>query len=130
MPISSCPHKEAGLILVSAGVSMLIVRRAVISVMIWLVLATCLVCPVMQMFDNWDHELQTGQDTESAFMVLALCIGATIVLTQAVLYISKGLPARAIKAAWSLFRSPLEVLSGVGATVFLSASPPPSILRI
>src|ERR1700688_1136670 len=98
--------------------------------MIWLVLATFLVCPVMQMFDHWDHELQTGQDTESAFMVLALCIGATFVLTQAVLYMSKGLPARAIKTPRGLFRSPLEVFSGVGATVFLSASPPPSILRI
>jgi hypothetical protein len=98
--------------------------------MIWLVLATCLVCPVVQMFDQWDHELQTGQDTESAFMVLALCIGATFVLTQAILYISNGLPSRAIKTARSLLRSPLEVLSGVGATAFLSASPPSSILRI
>jgi hypothetical protein len=99
-------------------------------VMIWLVLATCLVCPVMQMFDHWDHELQTGQDTESAFMVLALCIGATFVLTRAVLYISQGLPARAIITARSLFRSPLELLGGVGATIFLSASPPSAILRI
>ena len=105
-------------------------RRALTSVMIWMVLATCLVCPVMQMLDHWDHELQTGQDTESAFMVLALCIGATFALTQVILYISKGLPSRAIKTARSLFRNPLEVLSGIGATVFLSASPPPSILRI
>ena len=118
------------MILVLAGASILVVRRALTSVMIWLVLATCLVCPVMQMFDHWDHELQTGQDTESAFMVLALCIGATFVLTRAVLYMSKVLPARAINAARSLFRSSLEVLNGVGTTPFLSASPPPSILRI
>ena len=126
----SCPHKAAGLILVLASASILVVRRALTSVMIWLVLATCLVCPVMQMFDHWDHELQTGQDTESAFMVLALCIGATFVLTRAVLYISKDLPGRAIKTARSLSRSLLDVLSGVGATAFLSASPPLSILRI
>ncbi len=38
-------------------------------------LLTCFVCPLVDMFDNWDHAMQTGNDTEYAFVVLALCVG-------------------------------------------------------
>jgi hypothetical protein len=107
-----------------------IVRRALTYVMVWVVLAACLVCPVMQMFDHWDHELNTGQDTESTFVVLALCIGATFVLARAVAYVSGVLPLQAIRAVWTLFRCSLETLRGFGALPFLAASPPPAILRI
>ena len=40
-----------------------------------LVLAICFVCHVAEIFDQWDHTLQTGDDTEYAFVVLALCVG-------------------------------------------------------
>jgi hypothetical protein len=40
-----------------------------------LVLATCLVCHLTEMFDQWDHTLQTGVDTEYTFVLLALCVG-------------------------------------------------------
>jgi hypothetical protein len=39
-------------------------------------LVTCLVCPLVELFDNWDHTIQTGNDTEYALVVLALCVGA------------------------------------------------------
>ena len=39
------------------------------------ILVTCIVCPIVDMFDNWDHALQTGNETEYALVVLALCIG-------------------------------------------------------
>jgi len=39
------------------------------------ILVTCLVCPLVELFDNWDHTIQTGNDTEYAFVVLALCVG-------------------------------------------------------
>src|SRR6266481_1270448 len=42
-----------------------------------LVLLTCLICPLIEMFDTWDHTIQTGNDTEYALVVLALCVGAT-----------------------------------------------------
>lgn len=35
----------------------------------------CIVCPVIELFDYWDHTLQTGNDTEYTFVVLALCVG-------------------------------------------------------
>jgi len=39
------------------------------------ILVMCFVCPLVDMFDNWDHAMQTGNDTEYALVVLGLCIG-------------------------------------------------------
>jgi hypothetical protein len=35
---------------------------------ITLVLAICFVCPLIEMFDHWDHTIQTGNDTEYALV--------------------------------------------------------------
>jgi hypothetical protein len=40
-----------------------------------LALLSCLICPLVEMFDTWDHTIQTGNDTEYALVVLALCVG-------------------------------------------------------
>jgi len=40
-----------------------------------LVLFTCFVSPVVEMFDQWDRTIQTGNDIEYALVVLALCVG-------------------------------------------------------
>src|SRR5579864_5056609 len=40
-----------------------------------LVLLTCLICPLVETFDTWDHTIQTGNDTEYSLVVLALCVG-------------------------------------------------------
>ena len=40
-----------------------------------LVLFTCLSCPLLEASDTWDHTVQTGNDTEYALVVLALCVG-------------------------------------------------------
>src|SRR5260370_20522987 len=39
------------------------------------ILVTCIVCPLVDLFDNWDHAIQTGNETEYALVVLALCVG-------------------------------------------------------
>src|SRR5437660_3868511 len=39
------------------------------------ILVTCLACPLVELFDNWDHTVQTSNDTEYALVVLALCVG-------------------------------------------------------
>ncbi|MGB7624321.1 MAG: hypothetical protein WBN92_18400 [Terriglobia bacterium] len=53
-------------------------------------LIVCIVCPVIELFDYWDHTLQTGNDTEYTFVVLALCVGFAFsmpgVYVQAVRY--------------------------------------------
>ena len=38
-------------------------------------LAICLSCQVTEIFDQWDHTAQTGNDTEYTFVVIALCVG-------------------------------------------------------
>src|SRR5215469_14175778 len=39
-------------------------------------LLICFVCPLAETFDNWDHTIQTGNDTEYTLVVLALSVGA------------------------------------------------------
>ncbi len=54
-----------------------------------LALLTCLICPLVELFDNWDHTIQTGNDTEYALVVLALCVG---VAYSAARFIFKSAP--------------------------------------
>jgi len=58
------------------------------------ILLTCFVCPLVDMFDNWDHAMQTGNDTEYAFAVLALCVGVAYSFARFIftfrLFISAG----------------------------------------
>ena len=47
-----------------------------------LVPVACLVCPLVECFDRWDHTPQTGNDSEFVFMILALCFGAAFLLAH------------------------------------------------
>lgn len=109
---------------------MLTMPRSLTFIMASVILVTCLTCPVMQAVDRWDHEIQTGQDTESALVVLALCIGAAFALARAAIHISKALLVRALGSLGSLFSAPLEMPYGINVAAFLSTSPPFVILRI
>jgi hypothetical protein len=40
-----------------------------------LALLICLICPLVETFDNWDHTMQTGNDTEYALVAVAMCVG-------------------------------------------------------
>jgi hypothetical protein len=51
---------------------------------VMIVLLICVVCPVLETFDHWDHTIQTGQDTEYALVVLALCVGVVYALARLV----------------------------------------------
>jgi len=50
-----------------------------------IVLITCFVCPLVEMFDHWDHTVQTGNDTEYTFVVLGLCVGVGYTFARFVL---------------------------------------------
>jgi hypothetical protein len=39
------------------------------------ILVACIVCPLVDLFDNWDHAIQTGNESEYSLVVLALCVG-------------------------------------------------------
>jgi hypothetical protein len=67
-----------------------------------LVLFICFVCPFVEMFDQWDHTIQTGNDIEYALVVLALCVGVAHMFARLI----SGLP---------LFESVAEFVSRLRA---------------
>jgi hypothetical protein len=94
-----------------------------------LILAVCIICQVTEMFDQWDHTLQTGNDTEYTFVVLALCAGVAYSLkwfiprmalpdsqAETILYRSSGTQFFALTNRFSSLAPPL--------------SPPTAALRV
>ena len=100
--------------------------RAIIT----LVLLTCVVCPALEMFDQWDHTLQTGNDTEYTFVILGLCVGASFAFARAALRMVAILRSKRVAASDGLLhifsRSSLDFM----VKASLSASPPLTALRI
>jgi hypothetical protein len=95
-----------------------------------IVLLTCLVCPLVEMFDHWDHSLQTGNDTEYASVLLALCVGvaysfACFIFKSALLdFVAKSVFASC--AQKTFFSAPYSF----PLLTFDATSPPPLPLRI
>jgi len=54
-------------------------------VIVTLVLFICLICPLVEIFDSWDHTMQTGNDTEYALVVVALCVGVSHLFARFIL---------------------------------------------
>src|SRR5260370_16840039 len=99
-------------------------------IIVKVILVTCLVCPLVELFDNWDHTIQTGNDTEYALVVLALCVGAAYSFAR---FISKStLLAFAAKSVFapclqkSFFCTPCSLT----LLLFDATNPPPLPLRI
>ncbi len=97
--------------------------------MIAIVLLTCLVCPLVEMFDNWDHTLQTGNDTEYALVALALCVGvaysfARLIFNSALL----GFVAKSVFASYA--QKSLSTPCSFTLLLFDATSPPSLPLRI
>jgi hypothetical protein len=76
-----------------------------------LTLLTCLVCPLVEMFDRWDDTLRTGNDVEYALVVLALCIGVAYLFARLVF-------------RFPLLRSAAELISDSSAHRPLASAPP------
>jgi hypothetical protein len=70
------------------------------------ILLTCVVCPLVDLFDNWDHAIQTGNETEYALVVFALCLGLAYSFARFILTVP-------------LFRSTLDLLSKFCASKLL-----------
>src|SRR5881409_3750598 len=99
-------------------------------IMVTVVLLTCLICPLVEMFDNWDDTIQTGNDTEYTLVVLALCVGVAYSFTRFIFksallgFVAKGIFASC--AQKSFFSAP----SSFTLVLFDATSPPPLPLRI
>src|SRR6266849_8498723 len=93
-------------------------------------LLTCLICPLVETFDTWDHTIQTGNDSEYALVVLALCVGvaysfAHFIFKSGLLgFVSESVFAS--HALKSFFSAPCSFTF----LLFDATSPPPLPLRI
>lgn len=103
------------------------VRFKFLRIVIALVLLACFACPILEMRDRWDHTLKTGQDTESTFVVLAVCAGAIIsfALRATIRDPHEGSEEKEEYASFAPVFDPL-ILSGE----FAAVSQPPPALRI
>lgn len=81
------------------------------------------------MFDNWDHTIQTGSDTEYALVVLALCIGFAYSVARCLFRVSPRSTVCVAVSKASRLKSVVSISLGV-IQFASSISPPPVALRI
>ena len=88
-----------------------------------LIMVVCVGSCVSEIFDHWDHTLQTGHDTESTLVMLASLAGAVLVMARVV-------AARAPRAC-PLFDMPCLCSEAGGIPQAITSGPsPPLSLRI
>ena len=90
-------------------------------------LAICVVCPLVDLFDRWDHALQTGNDTEYPLVILALCVGAAFVLGRLIVTLSPNLPTSSVRYAIQSALNSIPFFIAPAALPLASASPPLSL---
>lgn len=104
-------------------------RRNATRVIIAIVLLTCLVCPLVELFDHWDHTIQTGHDTEYTLVALALCIGIVFTSVRLTVALFSNFPVSSSNSRFfsvqnaSFFLVPLAIFAAASAS-------PPLNLRI
>jgi hypothetical protein len=98
-------------------------------VTVTLVLVACLACHLVEMFDRWDDTLQTGNDTEYALVVLALCVGVAYLIAR---FIPKLTLPGSVVEVFSSSRAQLilSALRNLHSAVLIAASPPTLALRV
>src|ERR1700730_4071041 len=88
------------------------------------ILVTCLVCPLVEMFDNWDHAVQTGNDSEYALVVLALCVGVAYSFARFLVKSSLTRCTAKSKPAFSVQISLLSALFSLNSLFNATSTPP------
>ena len=92
-------------------------------------LAVCILCPLIDMFDQWDHALQNGHDSEYPLVIMAMCVGAAFMLGRLIVRLSPNPPASIVGYA---LRTSLNSICLLIRTAELAPFPgsPPFSLRI
>jgi hypothetical protein len=93
-------------------------------------LAICLVCPLIDMFDYWDHAAQTGNDTEYIFVIVGLCVGSLFAFARVALKISGSSRSKRDAAAHGFLSTFTRGSFDLIVNPLISASPPLTALRI
>ncbi len=79
---------------------------------------------MLEIFDHWDNTLQTGNDTEYTFVVLALCVGVVYALARLIVAFCPNLsPTKYISTLCCIKGSLFPVIHPT-ALAALSESPP------
>jgi hypothetical protein len=93
------------------------------------IIAICLGGPIVEMFDQWDHTLQDGNDTEANVVAVAICVGLAMVVGTIVLAARmRGLslsPDRVLVAG-----SPSVCSAAISFAPPIPTISPPALLRI
>ncbi len=105
-------------------------RSRALRIIAGLALLTCLICPLVEMFDTWDHTIQTGNDIEYGLVVLALCVGVAYSFTRFIFKSALlGFVAKSVFAA-CVQKSLLSSAFSFTVLLFDATSPPPLPLLI
>jgi hypothetical protein len=87
-----------------------------------LIMVVCVGSCVSEIFDHWDHTMQTGHDTESTLVMLASLAGAVLVMARV---------AAAAPRVCPLYRLPCVPSEAGGIPQAITSGPsPPLSLRI
>ncbi len=97
-------------------------RSRVIQVVVLAVVMVCLWAHVSQLFDTWDHTLDTGNDIESTLAAVALCVGTSVVFMSVLLRLFCKL-FLGICPSFAFQQLPLRTIDAI--PIVLSPSPPP-----
>lgn len=90
-------------------------------------LAICIVCPLVDLFDQWDHSLQTGHDTEYPLVILALCVGALFMLGRLIVMLPPRLHTSGVSFMLDSALGTLSFLIRPSAFATTPGSPPLSL---
>lgn len=94
------------------------------------ILLTCIICAISETLDRWDNSFQSGDETESSVLILALCLGAAFLLVRRFLAITRyGSCTTAVFEAGSLAESCLLLIAFIAGSSIVG-SPPIIALRI
>jgi hypothetical protein len=99
-------------------------RNAIVKFAAITVLVVCIGSHVSELLDTWDHTFQTGNDIESALVILALTLGATLALASAVILLVARTRCLAVPF------TEVPVLQLIAELIFSIRPPPIVSLRI
>jgi len=90
--------------------------------------AICIAGPIVEIFDQWDHTLQDGNDTEANVVIAALCIGVAVAIGT----IAVVARIRALSSTLRGYALTFRQISFVGGSFRLPVptSSPPTPLRV
>jgi hypothetical protein len=93
------------------------------------ILAICIGGPLVEIFDQWDHTAQDGNDTEINAIVAALCVGVAMAIGTAVGVTQISAWASSIRRRQTVARRAIVNTCAPGICPIPTSSPP-TLLRI